>query len=356
MNRAYTIIKKIKHFANSTFFRTFAPYMEKSANDSNTSKKRLLGLTTAELKQVAQQLGMPAFTGGQIAKWLYEKGVMSIDEMTNLSKQNRERLSNEYCVGAMPPIDCQRSVDGTVKYLFPVRCSEFADSAENGDNKADVEKSYCLIDNNITIARWLDTLVSGITGKQTFVLLNGIDDNEFIRGEKKTNDRKTVIMLGNMASYKGTKNGIQVLKQMQKEHNIRVIIYAASPSAEIPESFEFYCQPKRSELMKLYEEADICLFPSIREGWGLTVTEAMAHKCAVVGNPTGALNEIGVDGVNAIFSDGPSVNALYNALEKLLNDEGLMKKIQDSGYRTVSDLKISKQVEKLEKYLKHIVG
>ena len=126
MNRAYTIIKKIKHFANSTFFRTFAPYMEKSANDSNTSKKRLLGLTTAELKQVAQQLGMPAFTGGQIAKWLYEKGVMSIDEMTNLSKQNRERLSNEYCVGAMPPIDCQRSVDGTIKYLFPVLTTQFS--------------------------------------------------------------------------------------------------------------------------------------------------------------------------------------------------------------------------------------
>ena len=95
--------------------------MEKTANDNVTSKKRLLGLTTAELKQVALQLGMPAFTGGQIAKWLYEKGVMSIDEMTNLSKQNRERLAAEYCVGAMPPIDCQRSVDGTIKYLFPVR-------------------------------------------------------------------------------------------------------------------------------------------------------------------------------------------------------------------------------------------
>lgn len=84
-------------------------------------KKVLLGMTAAELKQVAQQLGMPAFTGGQIAKWLYEKNVMSIDEMTNISKQNRERLAEEYCVGAMAPIDCQRSVDGTVKYLFPVR-------------------------------------------------------------------------------------------------------------------------------------------------------------------------------------------------------------------------------------------
>lgn len=100
--------------------------MEKSANDIIKSKKRLLGLTTAELKQVAHQLCMPAFTGGQIAKWLYEKGVMSIDEMTNLSKQNRERLSAEYCVGAMAPIDCQKSVDGTIKYLFPVCCDSIA--------------------------------------------------------------------------------------------------------------------------------------------------------------------------------------------------------------------------------------
>ena len=82
-------------------------------------KKVLLGLTTAELKEVVRSLGMPAFTGGQIAKWLYVKHVRSIDEMTNLSKANRELLSKEYCVGAMEPIDCQRSVDGTIKYLFP---------------------------------------------------------------------------------------------------------------------------------------------------------------------------------------------------------------------------------------------
>ncbi len=86
-------------------------------------KKVLMGLTTNELKNVAKELGMPAFTGGQIAKWLYERHIGTIDEMTNLSKQNRERLANDYAVGAMAPIDCQRSQDGTVKYLFPVRCS-----------------------------------------------------------------------------------------------------------------------------------------------------------------------------------------------------------------------------------------
>ena len=96
-------------------------------------KKVLMGLTTNELKNVAKELGMPAFTGGQIAKWLYERHVGTIDEMTNLSKQNRERLANDYAVGAMVPIDCQRSQDGTVKYLFPVRCSaRTADDSTTG--------------------------------------------------------------------------------------------------------------------------------------------------------------------------------------------------------------------------------
>lgn len=84
-----------------------------------TEKKPLLGLTKAELTALAVSLGMPAFTGGQIATWIYKKHVASIDEMTNISLANRQKLSEEYTVGIMPHADAQRSKDGTVKYLFP---------------------------------------------------------------------------------------------------------------------------------------------------------------------------------------------------------------------------------------------
>ena len=84
------------------------------------TKKPLLGLDTSELKGICVSLGLPAFTGGQMAKWLYEKQVTDIAQMTNLSKAARERLAEEYEVGAMPPIASQQSADGTVKYLFPV--------------------------------------------------------------------------------------------------------------------------------------------------------------------------------------------------------------------------------------------
>ena len=66
-----------------------------------------MGLSSAELKDIAKSLGMPAFTGGQIAKWLYDKHVTSISEMTNLSKANQQKLSEQFIVGAAQPIDCQ---------------------------------------------------------------------------------------------------------------------------------------------------------------------------------------------------------------------------------------------------------
>ena len=87
-------------------------------------KKTLLGLTLDELKDVARQLGMPAFTGSQIAKWIYERRVKSIDEMTNISKGNRAKLAESYEIGCMAPIESRHSKDGTVKYLFPVRTTD----------------------------------------------------------------------------------------------------------------------------------------------------------------------------------------------------------------------------------------
>ena len=84
------------------------------------AKKQLLGLSLDELREVARQLGMPAFTGGQMAKWLYVQHVSSIDEMTDISKKNRQNLAEEYEIGCALPVYAHHSVDGTIKYLFPV--------------------------------------------------------------------------------------------------------------------------------------------------------------------------------------------------------------------------------------------
>lgn len=91
-------------------------------------KKSLLGLTITELQDLCLQLSMPKFTAKQIAQWIYVKHVRSIDEMTNLSKANREKLNAEYVVGCSDPIEAMRSVDGTVKYLFRTESGHYVET------------------------------------------------------------------------------------------------------------------------------------------------------------------------------------------------------------------------------------
>lgn len=82
--------------------------------------KKLIGSDLRELQEIALSYGMPRFSGKQIADWIYKKKVRSIDDMTNLSKSFRERLSADYCIGVSGYSSVTESYDGTRKYLFPV--------------------------------------------------------------------------------------------------------------------------------------------------------------------------------------------------------------------------------------------
>jgi 23S rRNA (adenine2503-C2)-methyltransferase len=84
-----------------------------------TRRKPLLGKTLAELTALATASGWPAFTGGQIADWLYKKHITSTDGMTNLSKAVRTQLGEKFEVGHTAPTAVQTAKDGTRKYLFP---------------------------------------------------------------------------------------------------------------------------------------------------------------------------------------------------------------------------------------------
>jgi len=82
-------------------------------------KEALFGKTLAELQYLVNDLGLPRFTAKQIAGWLYKKNVTDIAGMTNISKQSRQLLSENYDVGLINHSGVQESEDGTKKYLFP---------------------------------------------------------------------------------------------------------------------------------------------------------------------------------------------------------------------------------------------
>lgn len=91
-------------------------------------KTKLIGMTLAELQDVAYKGGMPKFVGKQLAEWIYVKGAVEFDEMVNISKKNKQRLADNYIIGRESPVKASKSADGTVKYLFAAGAGQAIES------------------------------------------------------------------------------------------------------------------------------------------------------------------------------------------------------------------------------------
>src|ERR1700748_1428364 len=82
------------------------------------SNKKLFGQTPDELAALMVSLGEPKYRAGQIADAMYRQRVESLDAMTTLPLELRERLKAEgYEVGLPKLAQVFTSVDGTERYL-----------------------------------------------------------------------------------------------------------------------------------------------------------------------------------------------------------------------------------------------
>lgn len=86
-------------------------------------------LTLEELTSEILSLNLPKFRAGQIYKWLHQNGVSSFDDMTNISKDLRARLKDNYFIPSCEIEDKYVSqIDDTVKYLFRLYDGEYVEA------------------------------------------------------------------------------------------------------------------------------------------------------------------------------------------------------------------------------------
>jgi 23S rRNA (adenine2503-C2)-methyltransferase len=79
--------------------------------------KQLLGL---EPHEISQEIGGQPYRALQVFEWIYAKGVRNFREMTNLPRDFREHLAQEYSISMPEIVDAQHSKDETTKYALRV--------------------------------------------------------------------------------------------------------------------------------------------------------------------------------------------------------------------------------------------
>jgi 23S rRNA (adenine2503-C2)-methyltransferase len=90
----------------------------KGGSQAAPDRPSLVGLDREGFAAVVETLGKKPFRAKQLWSWIYRRGARSFDEMTNLSKELRTALAENYTLDRPAVTVNQRSTDGTRKWLL----------------------------------------------------------------------------------------------------------------------------------------------------------------------------------------------------------------------------------------------
>ncbi|MCD6152886.1 MAG: 23S rRNA (adenine(2503)-C(2))-methyltransferase RlmN [Syntrophobacterales bacterium] len=96
--------------------------------DAHKDIPDLKNMTLDEIEVVISSLGKEKYRARQIIKWLYQFGAVSFDEMTNLSKDFKSKISTLARISSLTIEKVHESSDGTKKILFKLEDGNFIES------------------------------------------------------------------------------------------------------------------------------------------------------------------------------------------------------------------------------------
>lgn len=106
-----------------------------------------------------------------------------------------------------------------------------------------------------------------------------------------------------------------------------------------------------NNVKKFYEQAKIFIIPSVYEGFGLTITEAMSCKCCVISSKTDGGTRLIINNDNGLLFNIGNVEELSSCILKTINDNSFRNKIANNGYDSIEKFKI----ENLYQSWKHVI-
>lgn len=107
------------------------------------------------------------------------------------------------------------------------------------------------------------------------------------------------------------------------------------------------------ELAAAYRNAEIFVFPSIYEGFGFPLLEAMAHGVPSIAARSSSLPEIG--GEAALYFDPRNARELEKTIERLAHDDALRRELIERGRKRAAEFRWERTAEQTLEVLRRVV-
>lgn len=189
------------------------------------------------------------------------------------------------------------------------------------------------------------------------VIPNGIDLEKFdgferdytFRRNYASDNEKIIFTLGRLVNEKGIQHLICAMPKIISQYNdVKLVIGGRGPMIDelkdlayrigVAHKVYFTGFLSGDNVQKMYKCADIAVFPSTYEPFGIVVLEAMLAKVPAVVSDIGGLNEIIEHNVDGVKSYAGNANSLADAILSILFDKSLEEKIVDNADKKVREL------------------
>ena len=189
----------------------------------------------------------------------------------------------------------------------------------------------------------------GIDEEKIKVITGGVDLKMIDPIKEEKTSTPSILFVGRLVPHKRVEDLLKafsiVLKTNPKtnlyivgtgKHKDFLQEYASSLNLEKKVTFTDYVT--ESEKIRLMKKAHVLVLPSIMEGFGLVLIEAMACKTPVIATDLGGPKEVVVDNETGFLVEPFNPKALAEKIGSIINDEKFRTRMGEAGRRRVEEL------------------
>lgn len=207
------------------------------------------------------------------------------------------------------------------------------------------------------LKRWLE---EELGDRDAIVVHNGLDPRYTSTARSKS-AIPTLGFMFDVGDRKGSDVAARAIEVVRRElRDLRVIAFGASPPTQrwpLPKGTEFHLQPPQEAIPEIYQQCDVWLLPSRKEGFAMPGLEAFGSHTPVVSTLCGGPDEYIDEGVSGFLVPVEDHEAMAErAIEILKLPEDRWRAMSEAGYRRSRAFSWDQSAEVMEQAIGRILS